>query len=95
MLRRGKEYGLKKVFGARGKELFLNIWIENTLLVSAAMLIAWVFVEVSTVPVRNLFNHQFSYTTFDWQLSLGILVVLPLVTSLYPFIKYNYTPSVL
>ena len=94
MLRRGKEYGLKKVFGARGKELFLNIWIENTLLVSAAMLIAWVFVEVSTVPVRNLFNHQFSYTTFDWQLSLGILVVLPLVTSLYPFIKYNYTPPI-
>lgn len=94
MFRRGKEYGLKKVFGARGKELFLNIWIENTLLVSAAMLIAWVFVEVSTVPVRNLFNHQFSYTTFDWQLSLGILVVLPLVTSLYPFIKYNYTPPI-
>lgn len=24
MLRRGKEYGLKKVFGARGKELFLR-----------------------------------------------------------------------
>lgn len=40
------------------------------------------------------FNHQFSYTTFDWQLSLGILVVLPLVTSLYPFIKYNYTPPI-
>lgn len=43
MLRRGKEYGLKKVFGARGKELFLNIWTENALLVSAAMLIAWLF----------------------------------------------------
>ena len=53
MLRRGKEYGLKKVFGARGKELFLNIWTENALLVSAAMLIAWLFVEVSTVPVKK------------------------------------------
>ena len=94
MLRRGKEYGLKKVFGARGKELFFNIWAENVLLVSAAMLIAWLFVEMSTVPVRNLFNHQFDYTTFDWQLSLGMLVALPLVTSLYPFIKYNYTPPI-
>lgn len=46
------------------------------------------------MPVKNLFNHQFGYTTFDWQLSLGILVVLPLVTSLYPFIKYNYTPPI-
>ena len=47
MLRRGKEYGLKKVFGARGKELFFNIWTENTLLVSVAMLIAWLFIEIS------------------------------------------------
>lgn len=94
MLRRGKEYGLKKVFGARGKELFLNIWVENTLLVSAAMLVAWLFVELSMMPVKNLFNYQFTYTAFDWQLSLGILLALPLLTSIYPFIKYNYTPPV-
>lgn len=94
MLRRGKEYGLKKVFGARGKELFLNIWVENTLLVSAALLVAWLFVELSMMPVKNLFNYQFTYTAFDWQLSLGILIALPLLTSIYPFVKYNYTPPV-
>lgn len=94
MLRRGKEYGLKKVFGARGKELFFNIWTENTLLVSVAMLIAWMFVEVSVAPVKNLFDYHFVYTAFDWQLSLGVLILLPLVTSIYPFVKYNYTPPV-
>lgn len=94
MLQRGKEYGLKKVFGARGKELFFHIWAENTLLVSAAMLVAWLFVELSMMPVKNLFNYPFTYTTFDWQLSLGILMALPLLTSIYPFIKYNYTPPI-
>ncbi|MBD9093478.1 MAG: ABC transporter permease [Bacteroides oleiciplenus] len=95
MLRRGKEYGLKKVFGARGKELFFNIWAENTLLVSAAMLIAWLFIEISASPVKSLFNYHFVYTAFDWQLSLAILIMLPLITSVYPFIKYNYTPPII
>ena len=95
MLRRGKEYGLKKVFGARGKELFFNIWTENTLLVSAAMLIAWLFIEISAAPVKSLFNYHFVYTAFDWQLSLAMLIILPLITSVYPFIKYNYTPPII
>ena len=90
MLRRGKEYGVKKVFGAKGKELFLQIWTENTILVLTALLIAWGIVEACTIPVERLFNYQFNYTAFDWQLSLFTLILLPLVTSVYPFVKYNY-----
>lgn len=92
MLRRGKEYGLKKVFGAKGKELFLQIWAENVLLVSTALFVAWLFIEISAFPVGRLFGYRFVYTTFDWQLSLAVLLLLPLATSLYPFVKYNYAP---
>ncbi|WP_455674616.1 ABC transporter permease, partial [Phocaeicola sp.] len=95
MLRRGKEYGLKKVFGSHGRSLFLQIWMENSLLVLSALLIAWFIIEVTYIPVEHLFNYHFAYTAFDGWLSIGILLLLPLVTSIYPYIKYNYTPPIL
>ena len=90
MLRRGKEYGLKKIYGANGKNLFIQIWLENTLLIVWALLFAWLFIEVTQIPINRLLNTNFVYTPFDGWLSLGILLLLPLVTSCYPFLKYNY-----
>lgn len=95
LLRRGKEYGLKKVFGACGKTLFANIWIENTLLVLSALLVAWFIIEITSIPTSYLFNIHFSYTAFDGWLSIGILLLLPVITSIYPYIKYNYTSPIL
>ncbi len=95
MLRRGKEYGLKKVFGANGKVLFINIWLENMILVASALLIAWLIIEITVVPTEHLFRLHFSYTAFDGWLSAGILLLLPLLTSIYPYIKYNYTSPIL
>ena len=34
------------------------------------------------------------YTAFDWQLSLAIFILLPLLTTIYPYLKYNYLPPV-
>lgn len=94
LLRRGKEYGLKKVFGACGRTLFVNIWIENTLLVLSALLVAWFIIEITSVPTEYLFNIHFSYMAFDGWLSIGILLLLPVITSIYPYIKYNYTSPI-
>lgn len=94
MLRRGKEYGLKKMFGVQGRSLFYQIWLENILLTSVALLTAWVLIEVSTIPISHLFHFNFSYTAFDWQISLAILILLPLLTSVYPFMKYNHTSPI-
>lgn len=91
MQRRGKEYGLKKVFGSKGKELFLQILSENGLLIAFALLLAWVIIELTTIPVGRLLDYSFTYTPFDLWLSVGILIGLPLLTSVYPFMKYNYT----
>ena len=90
LLRRGKEYGLKKVFGAHGKTMFAPIWLENTLLVLSALFVAWFIIEITSVPTEYLFGIRFPYTAFDGWLSLAILVLLPLITSIYPYIKYNY-----
>lgn len=95
MLRRGKEYGLKKVFGANGKRLFLQIWTENMLLTASALTAAWFIIEITATPVEALFNVRFSYTAFDGWLSAGILLLLPPLASVYPYMKYNYTSPVL
>ena len=95
LLRRGKEYGLKKVFGVCGRTLFANIWIENTLLVLSALLVSWLIIEIMSAPTEYLFDIHFSYTTFDGWLSASILLLLPVITSIYPYIKYNYTSPIL
>ena len=95
LLRREKEYGLKKVFGVCGKTLFANIWIENTLLVLSALLVSWLIIEIMSAPTEYLFDIHFSYTAFDGWLSASILLLLPVITSIYPYIKYNYTSPIL
>lgn len=70
--------------------LFLQIWLENQLLAVVALLTAWLLVEASQIPVSQLMGERIGYSAFDWQISLGFLVLLPLVTSVYPYIKYNY-----
>lgn len=94
MLRRGKEYGLKKVYGAKGHTIFLQIWTENVLLLFAALMVAWFMVEVTAIPINRLLGDNFWYSPFDLWLSLSLLVVLPILTSIYPFFKYNYTSPI-
>ena len=94
MLRRGKEYGLKKVYGANKGHLFIQIWMENFLLTASALSVAWLIIEVTQIPVNRLLNTTFSYIPFDGWLSLGVLLVLPLLTSVYPFLKYSFSSPI-
>ena len=55
-----------------------------------SFLLAWLMVEITQVPVSRLMDTSTRYSAFDWQLSLGFLVLLPLLTSIYPYIRYNY-----
>ena len=90
-MKRQKEYGIKKVFGLQGFPLFLQIWLENVLLAIAALLVAWLLVEITVPLCERLMNEPMKgYNLFDLQLSLVFLSVFPIVTSLYPFIKHNY-----
>lgn len=96
MLKRAREFGIKKVYGAGGTTIFAQIFTENLLLGGIALFFSWFLIEISEgimeqmLGIPRIHNHLFSTT-----LSLGMLLVLPLITSIYPFLKYNYTaPSV-
>jgi hypothetical protein len=90
MMKRNKEYGIKKVFGLQKWPLFVQIWTENVILAFWALMFAWLIVEITQVPVARLMGTEMHYTLFDLQLSLGFLFGLPLVTSVYPYIRYQY-----
>lgn len=94
MLKRSKEYGIKKVFGMQRRALFLQLWTENILMISAALFLSWFFIELLSGYANRLLESDVSYTAFDWQLSLAIFTLLPLVTTVYPYIKYSYLPPV-
>ena len=54
MVKRGKVYSLRKVFGADRKALFKQIFIENFLLIAASMIVAWLilyFVVFASVSI--------------------------------------------
>lgn len=94
MLKRSKEYGIKKVFGMRGRTLFLQLWMENVLMVTIALFIAWFFIEMFSGYANRLLESNVSYTAFDWQLSLAVLLLLPVLTTIYPYCKYHYLPPI-
>ena len=90
MMKRSKEYGIKKIFGLQKLPLFVQIWLENFLLAGIALFLSWWLIEVTQVPIGRLLGERMEYTHFDWQVSLGFLVILPLLTSIYPYVRYQY-----
>ena len=90
MMKRQKEYGIKKVYGLQKAPLFLQIWLENFLLAFWALMVAWLIIEITQVPVSQLMGVKMGYTPFDLYLSLGFLLLLPLLTSVYPYLRHQY-----
>lgn len=89
MMRRSRELGVKRIFGISGRQLFTQLWMENALLVTAALFFAWVLVEITALPAARLLDSMVPYTVFDLVLSLSVWLLLPLVTCLYPYVHYR------
>lgn len=95
MLKRTHEYGIRRILGADRLQIFLHILTENFLLVAAAVFFAWTIVELVQEPASRLFGFDFAYGTFDWQMTLFLLLVLPLSASLWPYYRFIHdVPSV-
>ncbi len=95
MMKRSKEYGIKKVFGLHRLPLFLQIYTENFLLCAVALLPAGALVEIGQPLLERLAGDAIGYTAFDAWLYAGFLLLFPLLTSLYPYLRYNYRPPML
>ncbi len=94
-LRRSREFGIKKVYGAKGLRIFSQIYFENFLLAAIAVFGAWFLLEIS----QGLFVEKFdlvlhSNVLFNLLFSLVLLVILPLITTIYPYLRYNYSAPV-
>ncbi|MBR4846012.1 MAG: ABC transporter permease, partial [Bacteroidaceae bacterium] len=89
LLRRGKEMNIRRVYGATRGNIFLNLLTENMTQVSISLIIAWFFIEL-TQPLMEQYLSipQMDYKAFDWQSSLLLLVVLPLLTTIYPYWRH-------
>lgn len=94
-LRRAREFGIKKVYGAKPWQIFMQIYLENFLQAAIALFLAWFFLEVFGKILLNSFAlHIVPNVRFDVWLSIGLLFLLPLLTSLYPFFRFNFSKPV-
>lgn len=88
MQRRRHEWGVRKVFGQTPLNLFVQAWIENLIQVIISVFVAWMVVELSREHVNEIFEEVFLYSWFDFQLTMAILLFVPLVVAIYPFVQY-------
>ncbi|WP_455643152.1 ABC transporter permease [Parabacteroides sp.] len=93
--KRAREFGMKKVFGAKRVHLLGQIYIENIFIIACALFIGWVFVELTQDYLSNRWDISQSN---DWHLNLMLafilLILLPMFTSSYPFFKYQYATPI-
>ncbi|MDI9604594.1 MAG: ABC transporter permease [Bacteroidota bacterium] len=94
-LRRGREFGIKKVYGAKGWQIFVQLYLENFLLAAMAVFGAWLVLEI----LEALLARSFALTlhpnvVFDVALSFVLLFLLPLVTTIFPYLRYNYSSPI-
>ena len=95
MLRRAREFGVKKVFGANGKTIFLQLYFENFCLGAVALLFIWTLVEITRNIVTSWFEIPvMSDLSFDIWISVFLLLGMPLITSIFPFVRYNYAAPI-
>lgn len=95
LLKRSKEFGLKKVFGNNSAQLFLQLYIENFCLTFVSLFIAWFFVEISAIPLNKYFDMvPQSNGMFSVVMTLVMLILLPLAASAYPFFKFRYNTPI-
>ena len=95
VLNRGKEFGVKKMFGAKGNQIFKQIYLENLFMTLIALFLALFFTEIA----ERLLAHKlhFLYSTdreYIAILTVSVLLILPFITSFYPYVKYHFSAPI-
>jgi ABC-type antimicrobial peptide transport system permease subunit len=91
MTRRNRELGMKKVFGAEGYSVFIQLILENLILILASLVIAFLLADELTPFMENRIGvMQYPNLQFDLRLSLALAIALPVLVSAVPFIRYRY-----
>jgi hypothetical protein len=89
--RRNRELGMKKVFGAEGYRIFIQLLLENLMLIGLSLIIAfWLAGALIPFMEKSLGVKQYSNLRFDLRLSLALAAALPVLVSIVPFFRYRY-----
>lgn len=93
--RKSKELSMKKVFGASALQIFIQLLAENLLLIFISLIGAFFIVKASSPFITNTIGiEQVVSFRFDIIVALSIFVVLPLIVTLYPFLRYKYSSPI-
>lgn len=95
ILKRGRELGMKKVFGASPRQLFVQLFAENLALTAVALLVCWALIEITSgLQVNVLRIPSVTPPGFGLAVSLALLIGLPFIITLYPFFRYCYRRTI-
>ncbi|MEG1664466.1 MAG: FtsX-like permease family protein [Mucinivorans sp.] len=95
LLRRNREIGVKKVFGAATRSIIRTLYVENLVMIALSIFLGWALVDITRGVVQSYLGiSMVGSTLFDVGLSLGMLLVLPLLTTIYPYFKYRYAKPI-
>ena len=75
--------------------MFLQLYFENFCLGAVALLFIWTLVEITRNIVTSWFEIPvMSDLSFDIWISVFLLLGMPLITSIFPFVRYNYAAPI-
>ena len=93
--KRAREFELKKVYGAKPRQVFHQIYLENFIQASISIFFAWLILEVFGDNILNSYKLIIiPDKAFSIWLTVGLLFFLPLITSVFPYYKYNFSKQV-
>lgn len=95
IIKRNRELGMKKVFGARPSQLFIQLLAENLVLTAISLSISWMIIEITNPMQINMLGISTVVgSSFNMILSIALLIGLPLIITLYPFFNYSYRQTI-
>ena len=93
ILKRRKEFSMKKVFGARLIQLFVQLYIENLFLTAIALFLGWVLIEITNdIQIHTLEIKSIVPMSYNILISVSLLLLLPIVTAVHPFMHFTRKP---
>lgn len=95
ILKRAREFGVKKIYGAGRRRIAGQIFTENLSMVLIALFFAWLFMEIFEVFLaERLAFVVLPNPGFNVWLSIITFLLLPCIVSIYPFLRYTYSAPV-
>lgn len=95
MLRRSREIGVQKVFGASTFAIVRTVYVENLVMIALSVALGWVVIELCKGMIASKIGiPQVGSWDFDIGLTVAIMLVLPILTTIYPYFKYRYAKPI-